>query len=327
MNHIAHSSDYETLTPDTVINSVESATGYPMTGFTSPLPSYINRVYELQAQDETRLIAKFYRPGRWSREAIEEEHSFVQDCVAAEIPAVPPMTLVNGSTLGSAEGILFAVYPKRLGREFEITDDEGWIRIGRLLARIHNTGATGDASDRVILHPLKSTVNDIKQLMEGGFVPPRFKDEFKEVGDRLIEMSADIFDSCESIRLHGDCHNGNIIHRPGEGIMLIDFDDMLMGPPVQDLWLLLPDHADKCRLEIDLILEGYEMFRQFDYNSLKLIEPLRAMRIIYFLAWCSRQANDFHFRHTFPDWGSDAFWQIEITGLQQQLTIISDTSI
>jgi Ser/Thr protein kinase RdoA (MazF antagonist) len=114
----------------------------------------------------------------------------------------------------------------------------------------------------------------------------------------------------------------NFLHRPGEGIMVIDFDDMLTGPPIQDLWLLLPDHAVKCRREIQLLLQGYEQFREFDDRTLKLIEPLRAMRIIYFLAWCSRQSSDYKFRTLFPDWGNEIFWQTEIKDLEQQLAVI-----
>lgn len=320
-----HVADFDQLGPDKIIDAVEAAIGQRMTGFTSPLPSYINRVYELQSMAEERLIAKFYRPGRWSREAIREEHDFMQDCHAAEVPVVLPMVLKNGSTISEVDGIPFAVFPKRLGREFEINTDEDWVRIGTQIARIHSAGMGKKAEHRVQLHPLLSTRNDVEQLTSGGFIPLQYKSEFLKVCDQIIEISAELFKDVELIRIHGDCHNGNILHRPETGIMLIDFDDMAMGPPIQDLWLLLPEYAENCRREIELVIEGYEVFRPFDRSSLKLIEPLRAMRIIYFLAWCSRQARDQQFQNNFPGWGSDAFWSIEVNGLTNQLHIIIES--
>jgi Ser/Thr protein kinase RdoA (MazF antagonist) len=311
--------DFQSIMPDMLIEAVEKATGFPMTGLTSPLPSYINRVYEFQAKDGTRLIGKFYRPGRWSKESIEEEHQFILDCEAEEIPVVSPLKLLHGSTLGHAAGIYFAVFPKKLGRQFEVIEDEDWRRLGRVIARIHVAGSTRKAKTRMVLHPGVSTINDIQNLIKGGFVAPKHVSSFQEIGHQLVEISAGFFDNIELIRLHGDSHRGNLLHRPPEGIMVIDFDDMMTGPPIQDLWLLLPDHAEKCRPEIALILEGYEMFREFDRQTLKLIESLRIMRIIYFLAWCSKQANDYQFKSNFPDWGSDRFWQQEINDLQRQL--------
>jgi Ser/Thr protein kinase RdoA (MazF antagonist) len=317
--------DFSCLGPDQIINAVEEAVGKRMTGFTSPLPSYINRVYELQTMAEERLIAKFYRPGRWSKTAIEQEHQFMRDCSKDEIPVVLPLELSNGMTLNEIDGISFAVFPKRLGREFEILTDEDWRKMGTLIARIHNAGQTRDASERVHLHPLQSTRNDVQQLIEGGFISLQHKTDFNNVCDQIIEIADGLFKNTESIRIHGDCHSGNVLYRPESGIMLIDFDDMMMGPPVQDLWLLLPEYADKCRWEIEQMVEGYEMFRSFDRKTLQLIEPLRAMRIIYFLAWCSRQANDLHFQNNFPGWGSEAFWSIEITGLTNQLHMIIES--
>jgi len=317
--------DFEYLGPDQIINAVEKAIGQRMTGFTSPLPSYINRVYELQTMAEERVIAKFYRPGRWTKKAIQEEHEFMQDCADSEVPVVLPVLLDNEETIGKSDGIYFAVFPKRMGREFEINNDEDWRRIGTLIARIHNAGQSKKAPSRVCLNPLLSTKNDVQQLIDGGFLSSQHKSDFKKVSDQIIEISAGLFEDVESIRIHGDCHSGNVLFRPENGIMLIDFDDMMMGPPIQDFWLLLPEYADKCQWEIELMVEGYEMFRPFDRRSIRLIEPLRAMRIIYFLAWCSRQAKDLHFRNNFPDWGSESFWSIEVNGLVNQLHVIVDS--
>jgi Ser/Thr protein kinase RdoA (MazF antagonist) len=313
---------FDKLTPDLVLNSVEKATGRKLTGLTSPLPSYINRVYELLDVDGTRIVVKFYRPGRWTQEMINQEHEFVLDCEEDEIPVVAPVLLKNNRVTDLADSIIFSVFPKRSGREMEINSDDDWLRMGRLLGRIHNAGMKRKAPGRVVLHPLKSTAEELAWLIDGNFISLSHKQSFKDIVSRIIEISAPLFDKTDYIRVHGDAHLKNFLHRPGEGIMVIDFDDMATAPPVQDLWLLLPDHPDKCQNKLNILLEGYEQFREFDDFSLKLIEPLRAMRIIYFIAWCSRQANDYKFKTTFPNWGSELFWQTEVKDLSQQLDLI-----
>ena len=148
--------------------------------------------------------------------------------------------------------------------------------------------------------------------------------DFKDVASRILDLITGLFDDVEFIRIHGDCHGGNLLDRPGEGIMIIDFDDMMVGPPIQDLWLLLPDRADRCQGELTLLIQGYEQFRDFDDHTCRLIEPLRAMRIIYYLAWCSRQVNDHTFRTMHPEWGSDTFWKREVADLAHQLQVIQE---
>lgn len=312
---------FEDLTPDVFLSAVEDALGVRLTGLAHPLTSYINRVYELQTVDGTRLIAKFYRPGRWSVAAIADEHRFVLECEQEEIPVAAPRHLADGTTLGMADGIPFAVYDKRLGREFEPLRDEDWRRLGRIVGRLHMVGARHQAPARVIMHPAHSTQADIGQLRNGGFVGHRHEQEFAGLGEEILAELIPRFAGTELIRIHGDCHNGNLLERPGEGILAIDFDDMATGPAVQDMWMLLPGHAHDSRREINLILEGYEDFREFDDREIALIEPLRLMRILYFLAWCSRQIHDPRFERNFPDWGSDPFWRKEIADLRHQLTV------
>ena len=316
--------DFEALTPDRIITAVEAATERRLTGMASPFPSYINRVYELQDEEGERLVAKFYRPGRWSPEALRDEHAFVLDCQREEIPVVAPMPLAGGDTLAHVEGIAFAVFPKRGGRELELYEEEEWKRVGALLGRLHVAAATRTASARINLHPELSLREDVRQLVEGGHIPPSCRAPFLAVVDRIVEACHGLFELAEPIRIHGDFHRKNLLHRPGEGIMVIDFDDMMTGPAVHDLWLLLPDHANRCRREIDLLLTGYEQFREFDDRTLRLIEPLRAMRIIYFLAWCGRQSGDYQFRRNFPDWGTDGFWRKETSDLEKQLQVIRE---
>ena len=330
---------FEELTPDRFLDVLESALGTPLTGFANPLNSYINRVYEIAAKDGVRYIAKFYRPGRWSRQAIAEEHLFIADCAAAEIPVVPPLPLnlpaesataaaaahLETPTLGEMTGIPFAIFPKRRGREMEPRGDDDWRRLGRLVGRIHLAGGERVANARICLGPATSTVPGIRRLLEGGFVTPKYRAAFENVTKEILAAITPLFRDAESLRIHGDCHRGNLLERPEEGLVVIDFDDMVMGPPVQDLWMLLPDHAPNCRHEIACILEGYEDFRPFDPCSLRLIEPLRVMRMLYYLAWCSLQADDLNFRNRFREWGTEAFWGREVAELSKQLNQIRES--
>jgi len=314
--------DFGHLVPDVMLDWVEQALGTRLTGLATPLPSYINRVYEVQAMDGRRLVAKFYRPGRWSRAALQEEHDFMRDCAEDEIPVIAPLAGPQGQTLYETEGIFFTVFPKQWGRQLEIESPKDWLRVGRLLGRLHVAGSRREAPARTRLHPAQCTVEHLEHLLDNGFLPRAREEDFREVADNILDRIEELFDGVEFIRIHGDCHGGNLLHRPGEGILVIDFDDMMTGPPVQDFWLLLPGREADCRVELSLLLRGYEKFREFDDLTLRLIEPLRAMRIIYYLAWCSRQVNDYTFRQQHPDWGSDAFWQREITDLQHQLQAI-----
>jgi Ser/Thr protein kinase RdoA (MazF antagonist) len=313
--------DFTALTPDVMLDAVEQALGVRLTGLAQPHHSYINRVYELQTATGERLIAKFYRPGRWSRAAVLDEHQFLLECVAAEIPVVAPLAL-GGGTLGETQGILFALFPKRWGRAFEAASEEDWRRLGQLLSRLHIVGREREAPQRVVMHPSESTTADLAQLEAAGVVAARQRLEFFATGTEIMELIREPFEDVPLQRIHGDCHRQNILERPGEGLLLIDFDDMVMGPPVQDLWMLLPDHMERSQREINLIVEGYETFQEFDDSTLRLVEPLRAMRMLYFLAWCSRQSHDPNFALKFPDWQTDAFWRQQVADLRRQAEVL-----
>ncbi len=318
------SNPFDQLTPDRILDAVESGIDRQLTGLTSPLPSYINRVYELEDVYGERLIAKFYRPGRWSREALLDEHAFLLDCAREEIPVVSPHRLANGQTLGEYDGTFYALFPKKSGRELDLYSDDGWKRLGSLVGRIHLAGSRATAEHRQRMHPEHTTLPEIDLLVHGGFMGRHQADRFADIAHRIVDIALGEFEGIELQRIHGDCHRANILERPGEGLMVIDFDDMVMGPAVQDIWLLLPGSANSSRHEINLILEGYELFMEFDDRQLRLVEILRAMRIIYFLAWCSTQIDDFKFRTNFPDWGSDMFWQREVADLERQHQTILD---
>jgi len=194
-----------------------------------------------------------------------------------------------------------------------------------LLARIHRVGERAPAPARLTLHPLTATTSDLDYLLDHAFLEPREAARLEAFGGDLLDAVAPLFDGVETIRLHGDCQHTNVLERPDSGLFLIDFDDMMNGPPVQDVWMLLPGRAVSARAELEQIIEGYESFRAFDRASVRLIEPLRAMRMTYYLAWCARQAHDASFLQNHPEWGTRAFWVRELAELEEQLAVIRET--
>ena len=290
---------------------------------------------DLKSADDYFYIAKFYRPGRWSHEALLEEHRFMLDCAEDDIPLAARLRMTgltdsidDAPTLGKIEGFPFAVFERKGGRLWEPGDFDSWLRIGSLLGRMHNAGARRTARHRPVLSSHDSFETDIEELVSSGWIHPDVREEMASVLARLRETIIGMFEKYAPgigeantgsfIRVHGDFHSGNILERPGEGLMLMDFDDTAMSLPVQDLWLILPDYAPESGKELSAVIEGYREFRSFNTRSLMLIEPLRAMRMVYFLCWCGRQKNDFRFQHSFPDWGGKAFWQKEVQDLEAQ---------
>lgn len=307
------------LGPDVVLNVVEQARGVRCSNMFRPLTSYINRVFELEQVDKQGLVVKFYRPGRWSEAALREEHAFLLELAEQEIPVVAPLVLQDGSTLGSANGLFFAIFPKRGGRSCDEYTDDQWLEIGRLLGRVHNIGGLRGAPHRPVLGPDHSAAEQLAYLLEGDCVQAELKGELGEICTNILAEIRPLFTDCEQIRIHGDCHFANMIHRPGESFVLIDFDDMVMGPPIQDLWMLLPGDVAESFIEIDLFVEGYETFRPFDRRSLRLVEPLRALRYIHYMAWCARQAFEDGDTRAIDDFGTRDYWQREINDLKDQL--------
>lgn len=315
---------FEQLSPEDIFRSVEEHCSIQLNGVLTPYRSYINRVVGVESDDNSRLIVKFYRPGRWSLEALRDEHQFLKQLAAQEIPAVAPIADSRGETLGECRGIYFAVFPLKAGRLFEINNDDDWVRIGALIGRIHRIGMTAEAPSRMVCTPLESSSGTIQRLLTDGLIPDHLHSRFRRVCEEALGLITPLFEGVDLHRIHGDLHSANILERPGEGVMLVDFDDMMCGPPVQDLWLLLPDHQKSCYVEIELLLEGYRQFNPFDNRTLRLIEPLRFMRMIYFLGWSAMQRNDRHFAEHFPGWGTASFWDVEIDDLETQLDVIRE---
>jgi Ser/Thr protein kinase RdoA (MazF antagonist) len=325
--NIKQQTAFHILTPDAVIYLAESVLDTPFTNLFRPFNSYINRVYELAQQNGEQRIIKFYRPDRWSKAALQEEHDFLFELVGQEIPVIAPLLLKDGSTLGQFEGIYFAIFPKCGGRCVDEFNDNQWLEIGRLLARIHNVGAVREANARISLGPESSTRSHVESILTSGLVPIDLLKPFSKVTDDIINEIKPYFVNCDRIRLQGDCHFGNIIYRPEESFFLIDFDDMTIGPPVQDLWMLLPGLLEDSLMEVDLFLEGYETFRDFDRRTLRLIEPLRAMRYIHYIAWCIHQVKGDGETRVLSDFGTIAYWQNEIKDLQDQLERIKKAPV
>lgn len=310
------------LTPDLVLNLVEKALGIGCTNLCRPLASYINRVYELEAKDGAGLVVKFYRPGRWSRAALVDEHDFLLELADREIPVIAPLLLQAGGSLGEDQGIYFALFAKCGGRSWDEYNEEQWLEIGRLLGRIHAVGAGRLPAGRIVMAPDRSTRQQADYLLTGKFIPADLAPRFAELTTELIAAINPLFAGVEMIRIHGDCHFSNLIYRPGESFRIIDFDDMALGPPVQDFWMLLPGYREDSGAEIELFLEGYETFRDFDRRTLRLIEPLRAMRYIHYIAWCAYQVAEEGLSRVAPDFGTRPYWQQELGDLGEQLARI-----
>ena len=237
---------------------------------------------------------------------------------------IAPLRLRDGSTLGAHGRLLFALYEKKGGRyPDEFTDDQ-WLAMGRLLGRLHQVGARRQPHDRPRLHPQASTRAHLDFLRASGLLPADLAPAYEQVSAAIVDEITPLFARTESIRIHGDCHRGNIIDRPGESLHLIDFDDMAVGAPVQDFWMLLPGTLADAAVEADLLIEGYETFRPFDRTSLRLIEPLRAMRYVHYSAWCARQVVEDGHSPVIPDFGSRTYWQTETRELADQLERIRE---
>lgn len=310
--------NFSGLTPDRVIDLAEKSLGERCDNLCRPLNSYINRVYELRKENGEGIIIKFYRPGRWSRTALEDEHQFLEELAALEIQVIAPLKLADGATLHEHRGMFYTIYPKKLGRSIDEPTYDQWEELGRLLARVHNVGATHPPRDRIVMTPEHSMLDNIRYILRTDTVPRDLRKEYEQAALKMVDMILPMFKDTELIRIHGDCHQANIVHRMEEAFYLIDFDDMALGPPVQDFWMLLPDYGRKSLVEIDFFLEGYRTFRPFNRNWLKLIEPLRAMRYIHYTAWCAAQIADGGFAKVAPGWGTPAYWRQEIRDLHNQ---------
>lgn len=315
-----HSDLFLSLTPDRVLTAVEAA-GLATHPVCYPLNSFENRVYEVELVDRSRIIAKFYRPGRWTEEQILEEHRFLLDLEAEEVPVCPVRNFPDGSTLKVQDGIFYSLAERRGGRAPDELTDDGAERLGMLAGRLHTVGARRDAPHRLRLTPDAFIRDDLAWLDEHRTVPPRLWPRYSDAANEVADRLGELLEGVEVHRIHGDLHLGNVLERDGV-LHVLDFDDMVVGPAVQDLWLALPGRDAWARRQRERFLEGYERFRLFDRSTLRLIEPLRALRMIHYAAWLARRWHDPIFPATWPQFGEEGYWERETDDLEEQLRVI-----
>lgn len=320
------------LTPERILDAVETF-GFRCTGRCIALNSMENRVYEVEIEvdDESKLrspserfrIVKFYRPGRWSKAQILEEHQFLLDLAELEIPVVAPEVFDGKQTLFELPDcqILAAVFPKIGGRNPDELQDEQLPLVGRLLARLHNAGSIKQAPHRIRLHTETYGIQSLDYLLESETLPAHLEQTYIDLVEELCETVEPWFDEAEVQRIHGDCHLGNLLWGT-YGPFWVDFDDMVRGPCVQDLWLIIPGRDEYAQRQLDILLEAYEQMRPFDYESLKLIEALRALRMIHFDGWIARRWSDPAFPKAFPEYGTDKYWNEQIRQLNEQCDLL-----
>lgn len=316
--------DFSTLSPDCVLNALESM-GFRSNGCMLALNSYENRVYQIGMEEDAPLVAKFYRPERWTDAAILEEHAFVWELAEREIPVVPPLML-NGITLQSFGGFRFAVFPKHGGRAPELEDRNTLEWMGRFMGRIHAIGALKPFRERPMLDIASFGEQPRDYLLAHEFIPADLDAAYRSVVNQALDGVRHCFaraGGVRALRLHGDCHAGNVLWTD-EGPHFVDFDDSRMGPAIQDLWMLLSgEHADKVRQLTD-VLAGYEDFCDFDERELHLVEALRTLRLIHYAAWLAQRWNDPAFKQAFPWFNTQRYWQDRILELREQIALMDE---
>ncbi|KAA6186230.1 serine/threonine protein kinase [Thiohalocapsa marina] len=320
----ASATPFATLTPDRVLDAVESI-GFLPDGHLLALNSYENRVYQVGIDDGPPLVAKFYRSGRWSDAAILEEHAFALELSRREIPVIPPLEIA-GTTLQRFGTFRFSVSPRRGGRDPALDDPEVLERIGLLLGRLHLVGACSAFHARPGLSIERLGADASAWLLDNDWLPAELRPAYRGVIEHALSEVRAAFaraGGIASLRLHGDCHRGNILWTD-EGAHIVDLDDAVTGPAIQDLWMLLSGERDEMALQLDHVLTGYEQFRPFDNRELHLVEALRTLRQIHYAAWLARRWNDPAFPVAFPWFDTQRFWQDHILALREQIAAMQE---
>ncbi|MHB8478168.1 MAG: serine/threonine protein kinase [Steroidobacteraceae bacterium] len=313
---------YSALSPETVLDAIE-AVGHRCDGRVLALNSYENRVYQIGIEDGDPVVAKFYRPGRWTDAAIREEHAFAGELAAQEIPVVAPL-LRDGVSLHVHRGFRYAIFPRRGGRwpELGTRDEREWV--GRFLGRIHAVGRAARFNERTRLsmEELGRKARDF--VLDGDWMPDYLATKYADLTDELlgeVEARAAGWGGAVLGRILGDCHRGNILWTE-QGPHFVDLDDCLTGPAIQDLWMLLAGGQQEMRTELHDLLTGYEQFQPFDRSEIVLIEPLRALRMIHYSAWLARRWHDPAFPQAFPWFAEPRYWEQHFRALEEQLAAV-----
>ncbi|MDX1376511.1 MAG: serine/threonine protein kinase [Burkholderiales bacterium] len=323
---------YTELTPDRVLDAVDAA-GWRTDGRLFGLNSYENRVYQIGLDDGASVVAKFYRPGRWRDAQIAEEHAFALELAAREIPVVAPLAR-EGRTLFEHAGFRFAVYPRRGGRTPELGDFAVLEWIGRFLGRIHAVGATQPFRERPALDPQSFGREPRDFILAQRLVPEELREAWSRIAALALEAVERRWQEAAGlarIRLHGDCHPGNILWTPIDdrasamgGPHFVDLDDCRSGPAIQDLWMLLSGDRTAMQQQLAAVLRGYEPFCDFDARGLLLIEPLRTLRLLHYAAWIGARWDDPAFPAAFPWFGTARYWQDRVLELREQVAAMDE---
>ncbi len=319
----ALSHPYTRLTPDSVIDAVES-TGRFSDARILALNSYENRVYQVGIEDESPVIVKFYRPNRWSPQQVDEEHRFTRLLLENDIPVVPPLVIdaaAEFATIGSHDGFMFSIYPRQGGRAPELDNLDHLHQLGLFIGRIHAVGQSFPFHHRQKLSVEQAAAN-VAYLQDAGFIPSDLTAAYQAISTEILEAIEERRPDTKQfaqISLHGDCHRGNVLWRDDKP-HFVDFDDAISGPAIQDLWMLLSGDMPTQQKQLLEIIEGYETFQEFDLRELKLIEPLRAMRVLHFNAWLARRWDDPAFPMAFPWFNSPRYWSEYILELKELLS-------
>jgi Ser/Thr protein kinase RdoA (MazF antagonist) len=318
---------FQRLTPDVVMDALESQ-GYVCDRRVFALNSYENRVYQVGIDEAQPLIAKFYRPERWSEEQILEEHRFCFELTEQELPIVEPLRDRAGSSLLQYDGFHFVLYRRQGGHAPEFDNLDNLKILGRLLGRIHGVGAVTPFVHRPTLDRQSFGTTSVR-LIEERFIPDEYRASYIAVTDQLLEAIDAILAEVGSVRIlrtHGDCHAGNILWRDNAP-HFVDFDDARMAPAVQDLWMMFSGERPRQLAQLDSLLEGYREFNDFDPRELRLIEPLRTLRMLHYSAWLARRWQDPLFPHTFFWFNTTRYWGEHILELREQLAALREPAL
>ncbi len=311
--------DFTSLSPDLILDGLES-TGLTVDSGLLALNSYENRVYQFHDMAKTKYVTKFYRPQRWTEAQIREEHNFSFELDASELPLVAPMK-IDGESLFSYKGYKFAIFPCRGGRIFEVDNLEQLEWMGRFLGRIHAVAAQKSFSERPTFNSEEMLQQAQLIIERSNFVPAGLSLPFFTILEQVITIASQQYQPTSQIRLHGDCHAGNILWTE-VGPHFVDLDDCRMGPAVQDIWMMLSGDRQQQSLQLDTILTGYNEFYRFEANQLPLIESLRTMRVVNYMAWLCKRWQDPAFPRNFPWFNTEKYWEQQILILKEQMSAL-----
>ncbi|SNY49174.1 Ser/Thr protein kinase RdoA involved in Cpx stress response, MazF antagonist [Arsukibacterium tuosuense] len=323
-NDVISRFDFATLGPELILDALLQL-GLDVSSGLLALNSYENRVYQFTAYPDQSLqpqkyVVKFYRPERWSPQQIQEEHDFAFELAEADIPMVAPLRF-DGASLLQYQGYYFAVFPSRGGRTLEVDNDEQLAMLGRFLGRMHQVGAKKTFSSRPTFSVNSHLLQSQQVLAKLQLIPDYMRPAFDTVLQQVIAEASRQYQPGRQIRLHGDCHAGNLFY-VDQGPFFVDLDDCRTGPAIQDIWMMLSGDQQEQRLTLELMLEEYEQYCDFDPAELKLIEPLRAMRIVHYMAWLARRWQDQAFVQSFPWFATDKYWEQQCLVLKEQLALL-----